>query len=153
MFVPLGIAIALVTINARQVYLRDVHSDTLTATQFVAKFSEILMQASIATVVLSIVRAQVLQNEAFPLGGLVAPYNTYSVTYLWSLEFWGCVTASGVALNRRIWFAATLALALLLTALLGPSTAVLMILRQQTSHLYDDLFILDSASSTFPTNI
>lgn len=134
-------------------YLGDVHSDTLTATQFAAKFSEILMQASIATVVLSAIRAQVLQKEAFPLGGLVAPYNTYSVTYLWSLEFWGCVIASGVAFKRRIWFATTLTLALLLTALLGLSTAFLMIPRQHTSHLYNDLVILDPASSTFPTNI
>lgn len=153
LFVPLGIAIALVTVNAREVYLGEVRRDTLTATQFAAKFSEILMQASIAAVVLSVIRAQVLQSEAFPLGGLLAPYSTQNVTYLWSLEFWGCITASGVAIRRRVCFALTLTLALLLTTLLGPSTAVLMIPRQQTSHLFDDLVILDPISDTFPTSI
>ena len=153
LFVPLSIAITLIVINARQVFLGDVQSSTLTATQFAAKFSEILMQASVATIVLCVIRAQVLRDEPLPLGGLTAPYSTYNITYLWSLEFWGCLTASDIALKRRIWLATSLTLSLLLTALLGPATAVLMIPRLTTSQIGGNLFILDPVSSTFPTNI
>ena len=67
--------------------------------QFVAKVHEVLMQASIATILIFYIRSQALEHGKTPFGSLFAGVQVSQISYLWSPEFAGTLTA--VYLNKR----------------------------------------------------
>lgn len=144
---PIAIAIALLFVNIHGFYLGDISATTLTGIQFAAKFSELFVQASMANIALALIRLRLLHGE-LPLGGLVAPYRMNDVSYLWSLEFWGLCTSRGALKSRNLCLETLLAILIVLTALAGPSIAVLMLPRLMTSEFGRALVLTDLSTST-----
>ena len=64
----------------------DEESDHSTELQFAAKLHELLMQASIAEVLLSLIRAGLI-NGFVPFGTLSGAMQPTQLSYLWSLDF------------------------------------------------------------------
>jgi hypothetical protein len=125
--VPLSSAVAVLILNWSQYFVGP--SFTLSTTlQFVAKLQELLMQASLAEIVLSIVRSQIMDGY-LPLGALSASTQAMQISYLWSLDLLGAVTSRSFYGRRKVLFVCLVPLLILLTALVGPSSAVLMIPR------------------------
>lgn len=125
--VPLSSAVAVLILNWSQYFVGP--SFTLSTTlQFVAKLQELLMQASLAEIVLSIVRSQIMEGY-LPLGALSASTQAMQISYLWSLDLLGAVTSRSFYGRRKALFVCLVPLLIILTALVGPSSAVLMIPR------------------------
>jgi hypothetical protein len=123
---PTLACIALVALNLRTVLIGSVSTVTLTALQFAAKGLEILIQGSITIVVLAVIRSQLLQPGTFPFGGVLGPYRVTDVSYLWSWDLWGALTARW----NHGWCSRAILLLLpasvILTNLVGPSVAILV---------------------------
>ncbi|KAF2835399.1 hypothetical protein M501DRAFT_999153 [Patellaria atrata CBS 101060] len=115
----------------------------ISSLQYVATAHGLLMQASIAAVVLEYVRHEITFNENMPFGALFSALQVSHISYLWSLEFWASISASCLQGHRRILFASLVFFSLILAAVVGPSSAVAMIPRQRD-------FLFGSAIITFP---
>jgi len=149
---PICGSLTLVILNVNEYFHEWPMSDNLPALQFVAKLLEILIQASIAAVVLAYVRSKLLGGVP-PFGSVVAPYQIADVSSLWSLEFWGAITSSSTPLNARILLGALVAFAIVLAALIGPSTAILLIPRPQRRLWWTEASFFQPEAEVFPTNI
>jgi hypothetical protein len=102
--------------------------DNATTLQFVAKFHELLMQASLVDILLYIIRAQALEGY-IPLGVLSGAAQAPQISYLWSLDFVSALKSPHFFLWRRITFAISATVLLFMASVVGPSSAVLMIPR------------------------
>lgn len=151
--IPCAISIALLVVNYRGTFTGDVGVTTLTAIQFGAKFLEILIQSSLASIMLSVVRNQVLGKGRIPLGGLLSPFHTTHVSYLWSLPLWGSVASGNIRQWRSLVAAISSLIFIVLAALVGPSTAVLMIPRFFNRPGASFLALLKETGSLFPTRM
>ncbi|KAK0115657.1 hypothetical protein ONS95_000073 [Cadophora gregata] len=97
--------------------------------QFAAKFHEILMQASIATILLSHIRYEITQGGRVPFGSLFAAAQISSIAFIWSPEMLGTMKSKGMIWIRRLVLVLHIVFAILLAASVGPSSAILMIPR------------------------
>lgn len=113
--------------NARVTFV--VYDSAYSALQFVAKLHEIMMQASIAAIVLGYIRHQLIGQSAVPFGALVAASQTQNASSLLSLEFWGALTASSFRDPRSIATVTLISLGVLLASTVGPSSAILLLPR------------------------
>lgn len=149
--IPAAAALALITINLRPTYVGALTTTTRTALQFAAKFLESMIQASLAAIVLYLIRLKVLGSTSIPLGTFLASYRVTDISYLWSLELWGLVTAS--CKRRMISFAVLIPCIVILVTLIGPSSAVLMIPRP--IHYRADRFLVLSQENValFPREV
>lgn len=95
-FATLCIVIACMVLNIRSYYWGSPSATILTTVQFATKLAEILTQASLANILLHLVRYQLLGHDGLPLGSLLGPYSITNVSYLWSLELWGGMTSEHV---------------------------------------------------------
>ena len=95
----------------------------LPSLQFLAKLQEILMQASIATVVFAYIRHELITHD-MPFGALFSAFQITTLNYLWSLEFWGSLTSPHLRGRRKIVFLTFVPLSILLAAGVGPSLAI-----------------------------
>jgi hypothetical protein len=125
--IPLGGAITLLFLRWSHYWIG--HDPPIATTlQFVAKFHELLMQTSIVEIVLFIVRSEATRGFV-PFGALSGAIQTTQLSYLWSLDFLSMFTSD--AFRGRIWSKASMVIAIpalfMLTALVGPSSAILMI--------------------------
>ena len=125
--VPLGGAVTLLVLNWTRYFVGPGFSAT-TALQFAAKFHELLMQASIVEVILCIIQNAVVDGYV-PLGVLSASLQAYQISYLWSLDFVSAISSKLFYRWRKIGFVLMIPPLVVLTALVGPSSAVLMIPR------------------------
>jgi hypothetical protein len=125
--IPLGGAITLLTLRWTHYWVGS-NSPDATTLQFVAKFHELLMQVSIMEIMLYIVRSEATRGFV-PLGVLSGALQPTQLSYLWSLDFLSMFTSD--AFRGRGWHKAGIIIAipalLISTALVGPSSAVLMI--------------------------
>jgi hypothetical protein len=100
-----------------------------TTLQFVAKLHELFMQVSIVEIVLCIVRTEAIYGFV-PLGALSGALQATQLSFLWSLDFWSMLYLDmGMDRQRRlrrVAIVAAIPTLLILTALVGPSSAVLM---------------------------
>ena len=127
--VPLAGAITILALHWSKYWVGQT-SDDATTLQFVAKFHELVMQASLVDILLYIIRTWAL-NGYLPLGALAGAARAPQLSYLWSLDFIAALGAPNKDFSswRKLVFASfTLAL-LFLTAVVGPSSAILMIPR------------------------
>jgi hypothetical protein len=132
-------ALTLIVLNFAHFYVG--RTFRLTAQlQFVAKLHELLMQASIGTMVLHYVRSLAC-NSSVPFGALLAPIHTSNLSFLWSLELWSTFTSVTFPIRQKVIFAAVIPMAIILGAVVGPSNAVAMIPRPDTSHLLKEVVI------------
>jgi hypothetical protein len=150
---PVASTIAIVVFNLTSTFVGTVQINALTALQFAAKFLEILIQASIAAVVLAIVRHLALGTNGFPFGGLIAPYRTQDISSLWSLEFWGCLTAQDLNLQTKILLNLVVTTAVVLASGVGPSSAILMIPRPVQHLVAKQLGFMDPVKDLYPRTI
>jgi len=95
--------------------------------QFAAKLLEILMQASIAAILLSHVRYEITQNGCIPFGSLFAPSQISSIGYIWSAEMFGTFKSTGMGWVRKSALILHTVFAIVLAAVVGPSSAILML--------------------------
>lgn len=124
--IPLGAAITLLVLRSIHFWI-GLNSPSSTTLQFVAKLHELLMQVSIVEVMFCIVRSEAI-NGYVPLGALSGVVQAPQLSYLWSLDFLSTFTSADAYQGRcRVAIALAIPLLLILTALVGPSSAVLMI--------------------------
>jgi hypothetical protein len=120
-------------------------SDNATTLQFVAKFHELLMQASLVDVLLYIIRAQALEGY-IPLGVLSGAAQAPQISYLWSLDFVSALKSPHFLLWRRIIFGISATALLFMASIVGPSSAVLMIPRPDMTYVW----FTERTPSNFP---
>lgn len=122
--------------------------------QFLAKLLELLMQASIMEMSLCIIRT-IAVNHYVPLGALSGATQTTQLSYLWSLDLWSSFRAPGFHGPSKVLFILFFPFSLLMTALVGPSGAILMIPRPNTPFRNHTavLYGLHSADVMFPSDV
>jgi hypothetical protein len=126
---PLCGAVTLLVLRGIHFWI-GLNSPSSTTLQFVAKFHELLMQGSIMEVMFCIVRSEAV-NGYVPLGALSGVVQAPQLSYLWSLDFLSTFTSANTFQGwRRVAIAIAMPVLLILTALVGPSSAVLMIPEQ-----------------------
>lgn len=152
---PLGASTALVALNVRNYFIGPAFT-TSSALQFVAKIHEHAMQISIAEILFTIIRHE-LVNGFVPLGMLMAPLQHTQVNYLWSMEFWSTLTSYQAHHGwlRRLIYLALIPVLIALSALVGPSSAISMIPRPTVSRTFEqDIEILKNPYDiVFPKTI
>lgn len=148
--IPLTGVIALLVLNINTLFVGNLSTAAVAAFQFAAKLLELLAQASLAGIIIDLVRRQIVFNQDLPLGSLVAALRTTDVSYLWSLELWGSLTSKQWRLTRRLCFGLLIILTIVLAALIGPSGAVAIVPRQITHANGQYLNILNAPSNLFP---
>lgn len=151
---PLTGALTLVIINLRVVPIpyRLGQSANIPMIQLTAKVLEVLIQASIAAIILGLVRRAALGSRQLPLGALVAPYKITDFSYLWSLEFLGLLTSRGSHVYKTL-LCIMVPFSLLLAAAVGPASAVLMIPRTVDVPQWSILEMLEATDVVYPTVI
>lgn len=123
--IPVGVALWEVILNWNTYYVgSNIHNQALY--QFCAKLHEMTAQASIAAVVFSYVRYEMSLGQGLPFGALFSGLQISQASYLWSMEFWGSIYSTNLSLRRKICMAATIVIAILLAATVGPSSAILL---------------------------
>lgn len=150
--IPLTTATTIVILNVRTMFIGSVSTNVITAIRFASKLLEVLMQASIAAVVLACVRTRVLRSHELPFGGLTTPFTVKDLSSLWSLELWSCLTANNIDVTTRISFVFFL-VAVVLTGLVGPSSAVLMIPRRVSYLTSTELMFLHQSELVYPRDV
>lgn len=112
------------------------------------------MQASVIEIILAFIRKEMVDGF-LPLGALSATLQVYQISYVWSLEFISAVTSAAYTGRRRILFAITVPFLIVLTSVLGPSSAVLMIPRPGMSKALDhvDRQSTELAPAMFPSEV
>jgi hypothetical protein len=125
--IPVSVAITVMVLNSVGVYVGG-HASWLPSLQFLAKLQEILMQASIATVVFAYVRHELISHD-MPFGAVFSGLQVTTLSYLWSLEFWGSFTSPHLRGRRKIVFLTFVPLSILLATVVGPSLAIALIPR------------------------
>jgi hypothetical protein len=103
-------------------------SDNGTSLQFAAKLHELLMQASLVDILLYVIRFQAVSGY-IPLGALSGAAKAPQLSYLWSLDFLSAIVSPDFGPRRKAAFTLSAVGLLLMTAVVGPSSAVLMIPR------------------------
>lgn len=150
---PLAAVLTLIVINARSLFIGEVSATTITALQFCAKLLEVLAQASITTILLGLIRQQAIASDHLSLGDLLAPHRVTDVSYLWSLDFWGAFTAKRMHNTKRAAILLATVIAVILAALVGPSSAIAMIPRQVTFQISKSLVLGPQPSLLYPDEV
>ena len=137
---PVLISIGIVIINIRQVYIGIdfqslVTSETINIAflQTAAKLQELLIVASLATIVFQLLRDELLHGDGIPLGLVGAGMDFTKLSFFWSPEILGSVTSlfKGRRRYRKIQLGLFLILSGALALLAGPSCAVLLVPQNQ----------------------
>jgi hypothetical protein len=142
--VPLSGAIVGLTLQWSK-YWVGTQGDDSTVLQFVAKFHELTMQASLVEVLLCVIRAEAV-NGYVPLGALSAATQPTQLSYLWSLDYVSIFASPALHRWRRAVLIFIIPFTLILTSLVGPSTAILMIPRADTPHIAGQETLYSSTS-------
>ena len=126
--VPVAAALSLVTVNLFQYYIGS-SIQSLALYQAIAKIHEIMMQASLAAVVFSYIRHELVLGQGIPLGALFSGLQLSQISYLWSMEFWGSIRSKHLTLRKRCSLIAVIIGGISLAAVVGPSSAILLVPR------------------------
>lgn len=127
--VCIAFAITVFVLCTRNIYLSHLSrpnlNSILKALQFVANLHELVLGASLATTVLYLMRCELCVANGLPLGYIICAFQLYRVDQLLSKEFW--TTSMSTKGKRKHRFGAVVFVAILTGALLGPSSAILII--------------------------
>ena len=126
--IPLGIALIEIRLNWMETYLGATVRG-LSYYQFAAKAHEIAIQASLATVMFSYIRHEILLGGGLPFGALFSGLQINQVSYLWSMEFRGSIQSDHLSAITRLCIFTVTFTGICLAALVGPSSAILLIPR------------------------
>jgi hypothetical protein len=139
--VALGASGAVLQLSFRNVYWSDetnwdrkwflfglAQQDTLNALQFVAKVHEILIVASLSSIMVHIVRRMLVGEKGVPFGLLVGAYQVGSADYLFSGSFGHPFLKSLHPFSWRIFMMALgLGLMIVYANMVGPASAIAVI--------------------------
>lgn len=150
--IPLGGAMTLLTLQWIRLYAGGTPDPTIL--QFVAKFHELLMQVSIVEILFCIVRTEAVRGFV-PLGALSGMIQATHLSYLWSFGFISLFTSNALRGWRKPFLGIAIPLLLALTAVVGPSGAVLMIPRPASPRMRPPikLYANQSVEALFPSRI
>ena len=164
--IPLTIAIVELVLNLHGKYIGALFDDQ-TNLQFAAKAHEITIQASLALIFLSYVRHRIVQGKSIPFGALLGSVQFIQVSYLWSTEFWSvkslmyplltdiltnvrsALVANHFGKREKGVFTVLTLGCTLLAATAGPSSATLLIPRQNQWSLQSFYLFLNGTADTF----
>lgn len=90
---------------------------------------EIAIEASLSAIIFSYVRYELMLEDGIPFGALFSGLQVSQANYLWSMDFWGtiCSNSNSVHLKSKLRLIIIIAVSVLLAAVAGPSSAVLLI--------------------------
>lgn len=125
---PIGFALAEIILNCNTYYV-GVSPYNQAIYQLLAKVHEIMIQASLATVILAYIRHEIAFGKGLPLGALVSGLQISQFAYLWSMEFWGTIRSTTLSISRKLKLLIVTLICFTLAILAGPSSAVLLIPR------------------------
>ena len=125
---PISFALAETVLNCNTYYV-GVNPYNQAIYQLLAKIHEILIQASLATVILAYIRHELAFGEGLPLGALVSGLQISQFAYLWSMEFWGAIRSKSLSFSRKLRLLIVILICFIVAILAGPSSAVLLIPR------------------------
>ncbi|KAK5091217.1 hypothetical protein LTR05_001398 [Lithohypha guttulata] len=98
--------------------------------QVAAKIQELLIVASVTTIVMHVLRSELVHGEGLPLGLLAGGFLYSSLSYFWSPEFWGSFYSKAPWITHlRVY--GIIVLGGLIAVFAGPSTAILLVPREQ----------------------
>lgn len=119
---PLAACITLIYLKVKS-HLVSTHVSTL-AFQFLAKFLELLAQASLGSAVFVNLRALYTGRDPVPFGALFAGLQITKVSHLWSLKFAGVVISKNFKQSRKDVFVLLIPLSVVIAVSIGPSLAI-----------------------------
>ncbi|CZR57718.1 uncharacterized protein PAC_07607 [Phialocephala subalpina] len=127
---PTAITVVLLVWNFCGVFFEPVGASNqnarLNALQFAAKLHEVLIAASLSAVILTCVQYETLHGRGVALGSLFASFQVTDVGSLWSPGLWATGLASGIQ-GRHFLLVLLVVLTVILGAVVGPSSAILML--------------------------
>jgi hypothetical protein len=150
---PVGGAVVLLVLFWTQYWVGG-KSDNGTSLQFAATLHELLMQASLVDILLHVIRFQAISGYV-PLGALSGAAKAPQLSYLWSLDFFSAISSPSFSARRKVAFVLSTLGLLSMTAVVGPSSAVLMIPRPDMPHTNQTVIRYSNVteSSLFPVQI
>ena len=128
--VPVGVAMYEIILNWNTYYVGST-SYSQAFYQTLAKAHEIMIQASIAAIVLTCIRKELAVGEGIPFGLLFAGLQVSQISYLWSLEFWGSFRTAALRSYSRLTLLVLIPVCIILATVCGPASAILLIPRLQ----------------------
>lgn len=126
--IPVGVALWEVTLNIHTYYVGS-SALNLVYYQLAAKAHEIMIQASLAAIVLSYFRHQLTTTNGIPFGALFGTLAINQVSYLWSMEFWGSVGSKHLPFRRKLAMVTLISVCFILAAAAGSASVVLLVPR------------------------
>ncbi len=126
--IPVSVALWEISLNFYTYYV-GASIYNLVYYQFAAKAHEIMIQASLAAIVFSYVRHEMVLGKGLPFGALFSGLQINQLSYLWSMEFWGSVSSKHLPIWRKIAMVLLICVCFILAAAAGPSSAILLIPR------------------------
>ena len=160
--VPVAAALLLVCLNMIEFYLggelpgasgKDL--EKLAGLQFAAKLHELVIMASLGTVLFTYICRELTFGNGIPYGALFAGFQITNISFLWSPEFVGTLYHKPKAERRKKWFLITmLVVCTMLGVSVGPSSANLMIPRLDDWPAGGTTFWINATNATlFPSMV
>ena len=127
---PVTATAILLFLNINEIYFEPIgaygQKNSLAALQFAAKTHEVSITLSLSAIILDYVRYELLRGAGVPFGSLVAAFQVTNLGFLWSPGIWATAFAPGSGAHRHFLVAA-IVLAIMLSATVGPASAILMV--------------------------
>ncbi|MCJ1340178.1 hypothetical protein MMC09_005472 [Bachmanniomyces sp. S44760] len=157
---PILASLTTVVINLKTIYLgRTLTGQIRSAAvniamlQVAAKLVELLVIASLTNIVGHTIRKELVLGKGVPLGAIGGVFMFSSLSYFWSPELWGSLR-SNLPSSAKVRIYGILVLSGLLAATIGPSTAVLLIPKDQDWNAGgSNIYIRGSADEVWPSQI
>ncbi|MCJ1389676.1 hypothetical protein MMC18_002533 [Xylographa bjoerkii] len=157
---PILASITVVTLNLKTIYVGRTLTGQIESAainiamlQVTAKLVELLIIASLTNIVVYTIRMEMVLGDGVPLGAVGGAFMFSSLSYLWSPELWGSFQSNST-LSVKLRLYGILILSGLLAATVGPSTAVLIIPRDQDwSAGGSEIYIRGSSDEVWPTQV
>ncbi|RDW67750.1 hypothetical protein BP6252_09146 [Coleophoma cylindrospora] len=129
---PLLMTAGILSLSFGNIYWTDIggksQNSILNLLQFVAKLHEVLIGASLSSIVLHRVRQGMISSTGIPLGFATSGYQVSSFDYITSKQFWGALMGDHWRLARNLIPTGLLIfIAFMLTTVVGPASAIAMI--------------------------
>ncbi|CZR56590.1 uncharacterized protein PAC_06479 [Phialocephala subalpina] len=154
--IPVTFSLVIITLNLKGYYIgadfvSPIHSETINLLLFqvAAKAQEILVIASLTTIIFHIARQELLFGNGLPLGLIGSGLLFSDFSYFFSKEFLGSLSYQAENIWRKWSFVAVLVAAGLTAALAGPSSATLLVPKSQYWQAGGTSFYLNGNTSDF----
>ena len=125
---PIGLALWLVVLNWNGYYVGS-FTYNLFYYQVGAKVLEIMIQASLTTIIFSYIRHELAIGNGLPFGALFSGLQISQISYIWSKEFLGSLNSRYLPFRRKLVMLGMILISFVLAAAAGPSSATLLVPR------------------------